>query len=367
MTTYNSIKKDLLNVLDNLIVDSSPNNYSNNYLNNSNGNYNKYQIGGNKYSESDINNMLMSTLQNIMGLYEKKILKQYTTNNTNNDTNEMNEFNQLGGGSKRRHRKKYYTQKELDDIMTKAIGPLYALYMQLENEKRMLMNQLQQLQSRGKLSSLSGGDDSEEIDGGDDDSGKIWDSAKGKWTTISTHPVKAFSGLGGTTGPGVVIKTVIKRKLSDISKYLQSTYTNTKTYAENIKAIMEYVNIDFDDGKLTYDAGEDRYKFDLKVGVSEITDKTFNQIKLLFNDTITKLELIDGVSSIALVDNQTAFNAAISDIGGNNDYITLADKEIINTTQYKMGTDINNLLTKMLLKIAVVAYDAIVEKDETTV
>ena len=66
----NNLKKNLLNTLDNLLdeFNQSIGGANNNQLNQQN-----QQIGGRKYSQKEVDTMLMSSLQNIMALYQKSL------------------------------------------------------------------------------------------------------------------------------------------------------------------------------------------------------------------------------------------------------------------------------------------------------
>ena len=124
----NSIKKNLIVTLDNLLNDSSINNND--------------QIGGRRYSQKEVDTMLMSALANIMSLYQRSIAEKQQIKDQINQimAQKMMFSNQIGGS-------KHYSKTEVDSMMTSSLQTVLSLYVQSENEKHVLVEQLKQLQS----------------------------------------------------------------------------------------------------------------------------------------------------------------------------------------------------------------------------
>jgi hypothetical protein len=137
----NIIKKNLITTLNNLLSNSLDNNNTN-------------QIGGRRYSQKEVDNMLTSALSNIMLLYQKSITDKQQIQNQINliKFNKMN-LTQVGGS-------KHYSRNEVDSMMTSSLQTVLSLYIQSENERQLLANELSQLQigsgiSPAKISILS--------------------------------------------------------------------------------------------------------------------------------------------------------------------------------------------------------------------
>ena len=98
--------------------------------------------------------MLTSALSNIMLLYQKSITDKQQIQNQINliKFNKMN-LTQVGGS-------KHYSRNEVDSMMTSSLQTVLSLYIQSENERQLLANELSQLQigsgiSPAKISILS--------------------------------------------------------------------------------------------------------------------------------------------------------------------------------------------------------------------
>ena len=123
----NIIKKNLITTLNNLLSNSLDNNNTN-------------QIGGRRYLQKEVDNMLTSALSNIMLLYQKSIIDKQQIQNQINliKFNKMN-LTQVGGS-------KHYSRNEVDSMMTSSLQTVLSLYIQSENERQLLANELSQLQ-----------------------------------------------------------------------------------------------------------------------------------------------------------------------------------------------------------------------------
>ena len=138
----NNKKKDLIKILDTIIQNNS-NNESNNILN---------QIGGKRYSQKEVDKMLIEALQHIISIYQNSIndnymIKQkiYELVDAKGSTLPKTEEEQNGGY-------KSYSKTEVDSLMISYFQTILLLYTQSQNEKYLLLNQLKNLQQNTNIS-----------------------------------------------------------------------------------------------------------------------------------------------------------------------------------------------------------------------
>jgi hypothetical protein len=125
----NNVKKNLIDTLNNLLDNNVSNNDSD-------------QVGGKRYSQKEVDDMLMASLYNIMTLYQKSVSDTKMIKNQINQIMLQRSGVQFGGS-------RSYTRAEVDSVMTNSLQQIMGLYMQSENERHQLTKQLQQLQMGG--------------------------------------------------------------------------------------------------------------------------------------------------------------------------------------------------------------------------
>lgn len=124
----NNVKKNLIDTLNNLLNDASNDN-------------NADQMGGRRYSQKEVDTMVIGALSNIMLLYQKSIAdKQAIKEQIKQIMAQKAVFISQSGGSKS------YSRPEIDSMVTSSLQHILSLYIQSENEKHLLTNQLAQLQ-----------------------------------------------------------------------------------------------------------------------------------------------------------------------------------------------------------------------------
>jgi hypothetical protein len=125
----NNVKKNLIDTLNNLLDNSVSNNSVD-------------QVGGKRYSQKEVDDMLMASLFNIMTLYQKSVSDTKMIKNQIQQILQQHSGVQTGGS-------RSYSRAEVDSVMTNSLQQIMGLYMQSENERHQLARQLQQLQMGG--------------------------------------------------------------------------------------------------------------------------------------------------------------------------------------------------------------------------
>jgi hypothetical protein len=127
----NNIKKNLINTLDELL---------NNAINNTTD-----QVGGTKFSQKEVDDMLIASLYNIMMLYQKSVHDRKQIKDQIDQILLQHSGIQTGGS-------KSYSRTEVDFVITNALQQILGLYMQQENERHQLATKFQQLLSQNNNS-----------------------------------------------------------------------------------------------------------------------------------------------------------------------------------------------------------------------